>query len=90
MTTVTDTYSKKPDGKVYLRHVETREDINGKEFTTRDQEVEFDHPKHLPQLRNKLADLRLEIAELEVEETRLVTKIAAVETARDSVVVGDL
>ncbi len=82
---VTDTYSKKPDGKIYLRHVETREDINGKEFTLQDKEVEFDHAKHIPQLQKKLADLRSEIAELETEETRLVNKIAAVETARDSV-----
>jgi septal ring factor EnvC (AmiA/AmiB activator) len=88
--TVTDTYDKKPDGKVYLRHVETREDINGKEFTLQDQEVEFDHQKHLPQLQKKLADIRSEIAELESEETRLATKIAAVETARDAVVAKDL
>ena len=81
--TVTDTYSKKADGKIYLRHVETRSDVNGKEFTVQDAEVEFDHRKHLPQLQKKLADVRSEIAELETEETRLVNKIAAVETARD-------
>jgi hypothetical protein len=81
---VTDTYSKKPDGKIYLRHVETRSDVNGKEFTIQDAEVEFDHRKHLPQLQEGLADIRSEIAELEEEETRLVNKIAAVETARDN------
>jgi hypothetical protein len=84
---VTDTYTKKPDGKVYLRHVETRADVIGKEFTIQDQEVVFDYEKHLPQLEKKLVDLRLEIAELETEETRLVEKIAAVETAKDRSVV---
>ena len=58
--------------------------INGKEFTIQDVEVEFDYRKHLPQLRNELADIRSEIAGLETEETRLVNKISAVETARDS------
>lgn len=82
--TVTDTYTKKIDGKIYLRHVETRTDIRGTEFTIQDKEVEFDHRKHLPQLQKKLADVRLEIAELETEETRLVNKIRAVETARDN------
>ena len=81
---VTDTYSKKTDGKIYLRHVETRSDVNGKEFTVQDAEVEFGHSKHLPQLQKKLADVRSEIAELETEETRLVNKISAVKTARDN------
>jgi hypothetical protein len=81
---VTDTYRKKSDGKIYLRHVETRSDVNGKEFTVQDAEVEFDHQKHLPQLQKKLADLRLEIAELEAEEARLLNKISAVKTARDN------
>ena len=85
--TVIDTYTKKSDGKIYLRHIETRSDVNGEEFTIQDKEVEFDHRKHLPQLQKKLADLRLEIAELETEETRLVNKIAAVETARDRLLV---
>ena len=80
---VTDTYTKRPDGKIYLRHVETRSDVNGKEFTVQDAEVEFDHQKHLPQLKKKLADIRSEIADLEAEETRLATKTAAIETARD-------
>jgi hypothetical protein len=82
--TVTDTYTKKADGKVYLRHVETRSDVTGKEFTLQDQEVEFDHRKHLPQLQTELVDLRLEIAELEGEKARLVNKISAVKTARDN------
>ncbi len=82
--TVTDTYTRKEDGKIYLRHVETRADVDGREFTIQDAEVEFDHRKHLPQLQNKLADLRSEIAELETEETRLVNKILAVRAARDS------
>ncbi len=82
--TVTDTYSKKADGRIYLRHVETRSDVDGKEFTIQDAEVEFDHRKHLPQLQKKLADVRSEIADLETEETRLVNKISAVETARDN------
>lgn len=81
--TVVSTYTKKADGRIYLRHVETRSDVTGKEFTIQDAEVEFDHRKHLPQLRNKLADVRSEIGGLEEEETRLVNKIAAVETARD-------
>ena len=82
--TVTDTYSKKADGKIYLRRVETRTDIKRTEFTIQDVEVEFDYRKHLPQLQEKLADVRSEIAELETEETRLVNKISAVETARDN------
>ena len=82
--TVTDTYTKKEDGKIYLRHVETRTDIDGTEFTIQDTEVEFDHRKHLPQLQKKLADVRSEIAELETEETRLVNKIREVKTARDN------
>lgn len=81
--TVTDTYEKR-DGKIYLRHLETRADVNGNEFTIQDVEVEFDYRKHLPQLQEKLADVRSEIAELETEETRLVNKISAVETARDN------
>lgn len=81
---VTDTYSKKPDGKVYLRHVETRTDVIGKEFTLQDKEVEFDHAKHIPQLQKRLADLHLEIAELEAEGARLVNTISAIKTARDN------
>jgi hypothetical protein len=78
---VTETYTRKEDGKVYLRHIETRTDITGTEFTLRDKEVEFNHRKHLPQLETNLADIRVEIAELEAEESRLVNKISAVKVA---------
>jgi hypothetical protein len=80
--TITQTY-RKDKGKLFLRHVETREDVNGKEFIVQDQEVEFDHAKHIPQLQEKLDDIRSEITDLKTEEIRLFNKIAAIVTARD-------
>jgi len=80
--TITDTYEKKEDGKIYQRRVETIEDVNGIEFTIQDQELEFD-PRDLLEFRRDLADVRLDIEELEAKKTRLVSKITAIETAID-------
>ena len=77
------TYEKRGD-IMHLRVVEKRTDILGTEFTLTDQEVEFDHEKHLPQLANKLIELQAEIADLQTEETRLVEQITAIEAARDT------
>ena len=84
MRTITETFTKKQDGNIYLRQVEKEQDINSVEFTTRDVEVLFHYRKHLVQLRDNLREIREEISELEKEETRLVTRIAAIIAARDS------
>ncbi len=76
-----DTYRKGEDGKIYLRHIETKNDINEIEFTIIDKEVEFNTNRHLPRLQTDLSELRTEISKLQTEETRLINKIAAIETA---------
>lgn len=82
--TLKKTYEKR-EGTMYLREIETKEDIKGVTFTTRDAEVVFDYKKHLPQLAKKLTDLQEEIADIQVDEARLIEQIAAIKTARDSV-----
>ena len=77
------TYRKREDGKVLVRHVETREDVNGQTFTVADIEKEFNHERHIPQFTKQLEDVRSEIALLEKEETRLVNEITAIKNARD-------
>jgi hypothetical protein len=81
---VTKTYTKHPDGNVYVRIVKTEVDIHGTTFTTIDTEKKINHNKHLHRLKDALKEIRAELSELQTEKERLLTKIAAIETARDS------
>ena len=62
------TYLKKVDGKVYQRQIETREDVNGIEFITRDVEKEFLHERILPDIEKEIARLQQEIVDRQEEE----------------------
>jgi predicted nucleic acid-binding Zn-ribbon protein len=81
---VTETYRKDGAGRLHVRVVKTQEDIHGAVFTVADIEKEVNHERQLRRLRQALKEVRDELGELQTERERLVGKIAAIETARDS------
>jgi hypothetical protein len=81
---VTKTYTKHPDGNVYVRIVRTEVDIYGTTFTTMDTEKEINHKKQLRRLKDALKGVRDDISDLQAEKERLITNITAIETARGS------
>ena len=80
---VEETYRKDKDGQVYFRRVETKEDVNGTMFTVTDKEISVNHESRLNGIEKELLDLREEIAELQVEETRLVSHQTRLKAAID-------
>lgn len=76
------TYTKRGD-KIYLKEIEMREATDGTMFKIVDRETEYNHKKHLPQIADKLTELQEEIADLQKDETVLITTIAAIKAARD-------
>ncbi len=82
--TVVSTYTKKLDGEIYERRIITRVDVNGKEFTIKDEERVFNYRHYLPRLESRVTELDAEIAELENEKTKVVNKIGAIKVARDN------
>ena len=82
----TETNRKDSNGDVLVRRVHTQEDIHGVTFTVRDTEEPI-NKKALRRLKEALKTIREELQELQElreEKTRLVDRIAAIETARDS------
>ena len=80
----TETYRKSADGKLHVRVVRKQKDIHGTVFTVEDTEKEVKHERQLRRLRQSLKGVRDELAELQAEKERLINKITAIETARDS------
>ncbi len=80
----TETYRKDATGRLYVRVVKTQEDIHGAEFIVEDTEKELKHERQLRRLKQALKEVRDELKEFQEEKERLVDKITAIETARDS------
>ena len=79
-----ETYRKDGAGKLHVRVVKTQEDIHGAVFTVEDTEKELKHERQLRILKQALRGVHDELTEFQAEKERLISKIAAIETARDS------
>ncbi len=77
------TYRKDNDGKMYLRQMETKEDVNGDVFTLVDKEIEFNHTAHIPQIQKRLDLVQEEIADLQKAEKMYIDRLNAITVARD-------